>query len=105
MDKKEERLRQIINHVKANNVASIRSLTQTLGVSSMTVRRDLESLQERNMVKLIHGGAIYNPDNPEEETRVDYRLQMQTTVHQEEKIRIGTKAVELLKNEETFMLD
>ena len=105
MDKKEERLQQIISQLKTNNVASIRSLSDLLSVSSMTIRRDLETLQERSVVKMIHGGAVYNPDNPEEENRVDYRLQMQTTIHQEEKIRIGTKAIQLLKREETFMLD
>lgn len=105
MDKKEERLQEIITHLKGSGVASIRSLSELLSVSTMTVRRDLEILRDRNIVKTIHGGAVYNSDNNLEENQFDYRLQMQTTINREEKSRIGKRAVQLLRKEETFMLD
>ncbi len=61
MTKREQRLRDVIALLRETNGASIKELASTFSVSEMTVRRDLDTLQERSLVTLVAGGAaIYN---------------------------------------------
>ncbi len=106
MDKKEQRLNYIIEHLKKNNAASIRELSELCNVTMMTIRRDLEILKERNIIKFFHGGAVYNPDykeNPEQ--HIDYLIQKQKMLHKEEKLAIAKSAAALISENETIMLD
>lgn len=106
MTKKEQRLNQITTYLKQNNASSIRELSDLSGVSTMTIRRDLEELHKRHVVKFMHGGAIYNPDYSDRDgDRPDYLLQKQKLLHKDAKVRIARKAITLLSPQETFMLD
>ncbi|MGA2547056.1 MAG: DeoR/GlpR family DNA-binding transcription regulator [Rectinemataceae bacterium] len=106
MDKKAERLSYLTIYLKNNNASSIRKLSELLGVSAMTIRRDLDILCERHVVRFIHGGAVYNPDYQESGDNLgDYLIQKQQMLHRDEKIRIAKRAVSLLAPQETFMLD
>jgi DeoR family deoxyribose operon repressor len=72
----------------------------------MTVRRDLEILEKRDLVKVLHGGAVYNFNGSVElENKPDYLLQKQKSLQKEEKIRIAKAAIALINPEETIMLD
>lgn len=44
--------------------ASLAELSQILGVSESTVRRDLEILEDQGVVRRTHGGAVYVKDSP-----------------------------------------
>jgi len=106
MDKKDDRLSFLKHYLKEHNASSIKHLSELLGVSAMTIRRDLEILGERQIIKFIHGGAVYNPDFKEGgEDLGSYLLQQQQLLHKDEKLRIAKKAVSLLVAQETFMLD
>jgi DeoR/GlpR family transcriptional regulator of sugar metabolism len=52
-----ERQRVISEMVSRRGVADVADLAETLGVSASTVRRDLEKLERRGLIKRIHGGA------------------------------------------------
>jgi DeoR/GlpR family transcriptional regulator of sugar metabolism len=41
-----------------NATVSVERLSEMLGVSTMTVRRDLDWLEERSLLQRVHGGAI-----------------------------------------------
>ena len=105
MNKKEQRLSLLINHLKQNNASSVRELSNLSAVSTMTIRRDLEELHKRDIVKFMHGGAIYNPDYNDQESQPNYLLQKQKTLYKDKKLKIAKKAVTLLSSQETFMLD
>jgi len=105
MDKKEARLDSLIVHLKKNNASGIRELADMYGVSMMTIRRDLEVLRERRIIKFFHGGAVYNPEYKDENDHFDYLLQKQKLLHIEEKIRVAKKAASLILPQETVMLD
>jgi len=47
----------IVDAVQRERVVRVTDLAQALGVSAMTVRRDIESLEEAGLVERIHGGA------------------------------------------------
>jgi DeoR family deoxyribose operon repressor len=106
MGKIEERREKIISFLKTNNVLSIKSLSELLKVSTMTIRRDLEFLGEQDIVHSYHGGVIFNKNFLEQETSPnDYFLQRQTLFHKEKKTLIAEKAKCLLLPQETIMLD
>jgi DeoR/GlpR family transcriptional regulator of sugar metabolism len=52
-----QRQAAILDMVKRDGAVRVSSLVHELGVSDMTVRRDLESLAERGLVAKVHGGA------------------------------------------------
>lgn len=55
---KEERLRKIAELVESNGKVVIADLINTFDVSEMTIRRDLQALEDQGLVERIYGGAI-----------------------------------------------
>jgi len=52
-----QRQNLILERVREQGAVRVADLVQALGVSDMTVRRDLEILQERGLIEKVHGGA------------------------------------------------
>lgn len=53
-----ERQKRIIAFLKQTGTVSVNELTQLLDVSPATVRRDLEVLEQENLLRRVYGGAI-----------------------------------------------
>ena len=49
---------QIQTALRGSDAVSVRELTELLGVSEATVRRDLEDLERSGVVRRTHGGAV-----------------------------------------------
>ena len=47
----------ILDRVREDGAVRVADLVRELGVSDMTVRRDLEILHERGLLEKVHGGA------------------------------------------------
>lgn len=74
----------------------VRELAERLHVSTVTMRKDLDGLQARGLVQREHGYALLaNPND------VSGRL----AYHYEEKLRIASRAAELVGEDETFMVE
>ena len=58
---REKRQQEILEELERAGSVSVATLSQGLGVSDMTVRRDLEELSARNMLRKVHGGAVPVP--------------------------------------------
>lgn len=54
---KPERHRRIVEAVEADGDVTVSTLAVSLGVSEMTVRRDLQELEEAGLLRRVHGGA------------------------------------------------
>lgn len=54
---REERHRRIIGELKSNPTVRISHLAEAFGVSTETVRRDIDSLSSRGLVERTYGGA------------------------------------------------
>lgn len=54
----EERYSIIVEQVKQKKSVTLTELCELLGASESTVRRDLNSLDEKGLIKKVHGGAI-----------------------------------------------
>lgn len=95
-----ERKLAIISYLKEHKAASIGLLAEIFKTSLNTIRRDLKGLEEEGLIKCVYGGAILN-DN----SSLDRPLIARRQEAHEEKIRIAYKAVELIKNGDTIILD
>lgn len=62
----EERRRRILELLDARNSVRVADLSQELGVSEATVRRDLDMLDSNGRARRVHGGAMQTLDAPPE---------------------------------------
>jgi DeoR/GlpR family transcriptional regulator of sugar metabolism len=56
-----QRQARILERVREDGGARVAELARDLGVSDMTVRRDLELLQSQGLIEKVHGGATAIP--------------------------------------------
>ncbi|MDP9866137.1 MULTISPECIES: DeoR/GlpR family DNA-binding transcription regulator [Streptosporangium] len=63
----QQRQQAILERVRSSGGVRVADLVRELGVSDMTIRRDLEVLAERGLVEKVHGGAtVAGPGSTEE---------------------------------------
>lgn len=91
--------------LKTNNGAAIQDLASRLAVSHMTIRRDLESMAKQNIVKLIYGGVVLNPEQSSPGESQLYSLIDAENIHPEEKMEIGKKAASMLAYGDILIID
>ncbi len=72
-----------------------------MGISQITIRKDLDHLQSKGLLQRSHGGAL--PAQPG--ALFDPSLQEKEKSHHSEKERIGAAAAELVKEGQCVMLD
>jgi DeoR family transcriptional regulator of aga operon len=75
-------------------------MVDRLGVSAVTVRKDLEMLEKRGEVLRIFGGAI-----PSRNTDLDATFQERARLHEHEKRLIGMAAAQLIQPGESVIID
>jgi len=102
---KNERMKTIINMLRYRNAISIKELTKQMNVSEMTIRRDLNLLENDNIVELIPGGAIFKAYVDSERDQEKYLIENEEARRTREKIRIGQKAASLIEQNDTIILD
>ncbi len=93
-----ERLDGILAHLASDGSVSVRELTEDLGASSATIRRDLKLLEEQKLLSRSHGGAVSN--GVLYELPVRYRGGQ----HKDEKRRIADAAAERTADAQTVGL-
>ncbi|WP_322006652.1 DeoR family transcriptional regulator [Clostridium butyricum] len=54
---KEERHRSIVNLLQEKGIIKVKDITNLMNVTEMTVRRDLQELENKGVLQRIHGGA------------------------------------------------
>lgn len=95
-----ERQRRIGEVLRARGSVRVATLAELLGVSEVTVRRDLEELEQRGLLERTHGGAI-----EAQRLRVETPYQAAIESRAEEKQRIGETAASLIQGPETIFLN
>ncbi|GII89976.1 DeoR/GlpR family DNA-binding transcription regulator [Sinosporangium siamense] len=89
----EKRRSTLLHHVRTNGSVSVDDLADILGVSVSTVRRDLDEMDERGLLRRVHGGAMAISGG--EATEVS--LVERAIRNLDEKGRIAARAAELVK--------
>lgn len=95
-----ERRRRIIDIILARHTVSVAELAETFNVSAMTIRRDLQLLEEEGLVEAVHGGARSSSQSPFELSFARREL-----VEVEAKRAIGKMAADLVCDGDSVALD
>lgn len=95
-----DRLDVTLRLVRGAGRASLAELADRLGVSVMTVRRDLDTLQTRGLVKRVRGGAVA-VSQPDDDTSFAARQRWQADT----KDRLGQATAALVEPGSTVLLD
>lgn len=91
-----DRTPQILSLLAEDHKIEVSVLAERLGVSQVTVRKDLDSLERRSIIKREHGFAILSSTD-DINGRIAY--------HYEEKRKIAARAAELIHDGDTVMIE
>lgn len=97
----DERRRHILSLVQSHGRVLVGELSRTLGISQITIRKDLEHLQSRGLVQRTHGGALRLQSG----ALFDPSLQEKQKQHSQEKQRIADQAARMVQEGQCVMLD
>jgi DeoR/GlpR family transcriptional regulator of sugar metabolism len=92
-----ERVKQI---VQSRHAVRVEDLKSELGVSTATIRRDLDELEESGALRRVHGGAVSVDIRP-----IEARFDAKAARHTPEKQRIAARAAELVEPDSTVYVD
>ncbi|MDQ5850883.1 MAG: DeoR/GlpR family DNA-binding transcription regulator [Chloroflexota bacterium] len=96
----ERRREQILAYLSAHDRTSVTELSQFLGVSEVTVRKDLDQLEAQGVVTRVHGGAIVSGRG-----RLELYFAAREQEHLDEKRRIAQAAAALIQSGQHIFLD
>jgi DeoR/GlpR family transcriptional regulator of sugar metabolism len=99
----EERYARILAVVNRSGKATVHELSDVLNVSPVTVRRDLEKLEESQLLVRTHGGAISVQANVLE-AGLEKSFQEKEEAFVAEKERIAAAAAAMVRDEDAVML-
>ncbi|MDR2036409.1 MAG: DeoR/GlpR family DNA-binding transcription regulator [Bacteroidales bacterium] len=95
---KEERQRYIIDRINADNRIYVTELSEELGISDDTLRRDLIDLEKLGLLTKVHGGAIARSEISIQFTE---RLNTATLIKQQ----MAAKLVPMFKEGDVILID
>jgi DeoR/GlpR family transcriptional regulator of sugar metabolism len=95
-----ERHRRIEELLRERRVVRVSSLSDLMGVSEVTIRRDLEALERRGVLERTHGGAV-----PAQRMRSEPAYAEAASSMREEKRRIGRLGASLVEEGDTLYLN
>ena len=94
------RRQKILQSIARELTIRVSSLSESLGVSEMTVRRDLDFLAERGLIERTHGGAVFSKRPAPGQFK--YHSSVQT--NPEERVRIARTAATLIEPHDMIYL-
>ncbi len=97
----EERRQYIVALAQEQGRVLVEDLSTSLGISRITIRKDLDYLQNRGALQRTHGGALL----PSSGALSDPSLQEKEGRHSQEKRRISAAAASLVQEGQCVLLD
>ncbi len=95
-----ERHLRIAELLREKFTIRVSELSELLGVSEMTIRRDLENLERQGLLERTHGGAVYRQERMTQERTFETRLKELPDI----KNQMGRKAASLIEPHDTIFL-
>ncbi len=96
-----ERRQHVISLIQRDGRVLVSELSESLGISSITIRKDLDYLEAQGLVQRTHGGALA----PQSTTMLDPSLKEKEQHQSKEKQLIAAAAVTLVKEGQCVLLD
>ena len=97
---KQQRWRQIIEICREQDAVNVEQLVEALGVSPATVRRDLQEMDDLNIISRFHGGARINVNQFDEP-----HMLIKGETYTYEKRAIARRAARLIHDHQLVYLD
>ena len=91
-----KRQTKILELLTQNKKVEVTKLSELLGVSQVTIRKDLDALSESGMLIREHGYATLNKSDD---------MNIRLAYHYEQKQKVAKKAVESIQHGETIMIE
>ncbi len=91
-----ERQNKILKILGKNDQTSVNQLSETLEVSAVTIRQDLNFLETEDLLKRVHGGAVLKDADD---------LNNRLGVNYEKKLRIAKKVAAFVNEGETILIE
>jgi len=95
-----ERRAKILELLEKQGRVRVDELKKMFHVSEVTIRNDLEKLEQKRLLIRTRGGGIQA-----QRVQFDYQFDKELTLYLKEKQAIGKKAAELVKEKDTIILD
>ncbi len=95
-----ERQQVILELIEKNGQIEVADLVERFDVSEMTIRRDLDVLDRKGLLRRVHGGAVSNRGRSYEPSFLSRSVK-----NIEEKKRIGKAAANLIQSGDSILLD
>jgi DeoR family transcriptional regulator of aga operon len=97
----DERRRYMLNQIQRDGRVLVSELSDTLGISQITIRKDLDCLEAKGLAQRTHGGAL----SPQGSTLLDPSIQEKEHKQTKEKLRIAKAAASLVEEGQCVLLD
>lgn len=98
----EYRRKRIVELLRQKESLSVNALSELIGVSPATIRRDLKKLNRQGIARRSHGGAVLVVSQG---TTFEPTFEMASKVAQHEKEKIAKAAAETLQDGQSIILD
>jgi len=96
----EERQQKILKLLNEKKRITVEELINKFSVSEVTIRKDLNTLRKKNLLKRTYGGAIVSRSMIDVPT-----FEKRKVINKKIKEKLGRKAIELIEENETIMID
>lgn len=97
----EERRQHILALIQKHGRVLVDELSDSLRLSKITIRKDLDYLESKDLLLRTHGGALPTSAG----ALADPTLQEKIGLHHEEKVRIGKAAADMVAEGQCVVLD
>ena len=95
-----ERQKRILDFLNTDGAVMVSKLSTELGVTEETIRRDLEKLESKELLRRTHGGAL-----PMDEGSFELSLEKRKSLNVEVKQALARKAVQYIASGDSVFLD
>ena len=96
MRRKEDRTSRILELLVREKKMEVAEISAQLGVSQVTVRKDLDAMEAQGLITREHGFAVLSNEDD---------IKGRLAYHYEEKRRIALRAAELVRDGDTIMIE
>jgi DeoR family transcriptional regulator of aga operon len=97
----EERRQHVLSQIQRDGRVLVSEISEALGISRITIRKDLDNLESRGLVKRTHGGALA----AQHLSLLDPPVDKKHLQRWKEKQRIAEAAATLVREGECILLD
>jgi len=95
-----DRRKRIQEIVQQKGVVKVAELSKMFGVSELTIRRDLDILERKDILERTHGGAVYN-----QRMRIEPLYEQKSRIHRKEKEAIGALTTQIIEDGDTLLIN